>query len=441
MNRKKVLIITYYWPPAGGIGVHRCLKIAKYLRDFGWEPVVYVPKNAQYPVYDYDNLKDIPDDVEVLRGGIIEPFNLYKMLTGRKKSDPMLNVLTSNDKKTGVVHSLMVWIRSNFFIPDARCLWIAPSVRFLLKYLKNNKIDVIFTDGPPHTNTMIACRIKEKTGIPWLADFQDPWTQVDYYKLLKLTKWADRYHHHLEQRVFRAADKITIVSETWKKDLESIGARNVSVIPWGYDPDDFDTKESLDSKSFIISHVGLMGNDRNPELFFEALDELIAQDREFSALLKVNLVGTVDIKILETVREYKLDNYVHFTKQTSRKDAINMMQKSAVLLLLLNKAHNAQGRIPGKLFEYIAAERFILALGPEDSDVGKILREVNAGQIFSYANKEAIRQSIWEKYILWKKGVYNLDLTSYEQYSNKFLTKRIAEYLNQITRYGERRYY
>jgi hypothetical protein len=158
-QKKRVLFITYYWPPAGGIGVLRCLKIVKYIRDFGWEPVVYTAKDAQYSVIDQSNDSHVPPGIEILKHPIIEPFNFYKMITGRKKDAPLLNVLNANEGKTGLMHDFSVWVRSNFFIPDARSLWINPSVKFLLKYLKENPVDAIFTDGPPHTNTMIANNI------------------------------------------------------------------------------------------------------------------------------------------------------------------------------------------------------------------------------------------------------------------------------------------
>ncbi|MFL5729583.1 MAG: glycosyltransferase [Cytophagaceae bacterium] len=429
---KRVLFITYYWPPAGGIGVLRCLKIVKYIREFGWEPVVYTAKDAQYSVLDETNNKHIPENLEVLKHPIIEPFNFYKMITGRKKDAPLLNVLNANEGKTGLMHDLSVWVRSNFFIPDARSLWINPSVKFLLKYLKDHPVDAIFTDGPPHTNTMIASIIKEKTGIPWLADFQDPWTQVDYYQLLKLTRWADRKHRRLEQQAFKNADKMTIVSPTWKKDLESIGARNVSVIPWGYDDADFTDEPVPLSSRFLISHLGLMGSDRNPDLLFKAIAQLAEENENFRKNIELRLIGSVDRSIREAIEKYKVGAYVKVESQISRKDSLALMRQSQVLLLLLNKADNAQGRIPGKLFEYMRSRRPILSFGPQGCDVENILTETRAGMNIQYENYEQIFSALKELFVKFERQELEDNKTSLEAYSIRNLTGQIAGFLDQI---------
>jgi hypothetical protein len=433
MASKKVLFITYYWPPAGGIGVLRCLKIAKYIREFGWEPVIYTAKDAQYSVLDESNFKHVHPDTTILRHPIIEPFNFYKMITGRKKDAPLLNVLNANEGKTGLMHAISVWVRSNFFIPDARSLWIGPSVKFLLKYLKENSVDAIFTDGPPHTNTMIANIIKEKTGIPWLADFQDPWTQVDYYQLLKLTKWADRKHRRMEQRVFKNADKITIVSPSWKRDLESIGAKNVGVIPWGYDEEDFDGEQVEPDKKFLISHLGLLGSDRNPDLLFRVICELCVEEPGFKDAIELRLIGSVDFSVKEAAGKFNVLEYVKFESQIPRKESLRLMRKSQLLLLLLNKADNAQGRIPGKLFEYMRAGRPILCFGPAGCDVENILKETNAGINIQYDNYDLIKNTLRSLYRKFLANELATNKSSIEKYSIRNLTGQIAGFLQEIT--------
>ena len=176
--------------PSGGVGVHRCLKFAKYLRDFGWEPVVYTAENAHYPYFDDTNFVHIPEGITILKQPIWDSYNMFKLASGRKPSSAMNNPVHVRDKRTWV-DNLAIWIRGNFFIPDARKFWIKPSVKYLSKWLKENHIDAILSDGPPHTNTVIACRLSKTFNIPWLADYQDP-EQVDYYKLLKLTRWAHK---------------------------------------------------------------------------------------------------------------------------------------------------------------------------------------------------------------------------------------------------------
>ena len=428
---KRVLIISYYWPPSGGIGVHRCLKFAKYLQEFGWEPVIYAPLDAQYAYLDETNFQHVPNNITVLRHKIFEPFNIFKKLSGRKKTDSA-NPVYVRDRKLKKIDKLAIWIRGNMFIPDARYLWIKPSVKYLKKYLKDNPVDAIFTDGPPHTNTVIGCKLSKKTGIPWLMDFQDPWTQVDYYEMLKIGKRADKKHHKLEKLAFETAKKTTIVSPTWKKDLESIGAKNVDVIVWGYDEDDFKAKAPKTDNEFSIIHAGQLGFDRRPDIFIKLLGDLKTEIPEFGKNLKLKFAGTVDYAIVEMIEDAGLkENYMPLGNIT-RPSAIELTLKAQVLLLPLNIADNAKGRIPGKLFENMKSERPILCLGPTDSDVAEILRETNTGKTFEYNDYDSLKIHVLELYKKFIEGTNNVNAKDLEKYTNRNLTSILAKYLNEI---------
>lgn len=428
---KKVLIITYYWPPSGGVGVHRCLKFAKYLRDFGWEPIVYTAQNAHYPYFDNTNFVHIPEGITILKQPIWEPYSMFKAVSGRKSSSAMNNPVHVRDKRKPI-DNLAIWIRGNFFIPDARKFWIKPSVKFLSQWLKDNKVDAILSDGPPHTNTVIACRLSKKFNIPWLADYQDPWTQVDYYKLLKLTSWAHKRHQKLEQEAFKTAKKTTIASPTWKKDLMSIGAHNVDVIYWGYDEQEFQSmKQNLDTK-FTITHAGMLGFDRLPETLFKVLGDLKRENKQFAQNLSLQFPGMVDYSIVEELKKNNIYENTWLPGTITRTQAIERTFNSQILLLPLNKADNAQGRIPGKLFECMRAKRPILVLGPDKSDVKHIVEESRTGQSFDYDNYKGIYEYIKERYNLFLNTKNTIETTDIEQYSVKNQTGKIAEYLNQI---------
>ncbi len=429
---KKVLIITYYWPPSGGIGVLRCLKIAKYLRQHGWEPIVYTAENAHYPTIDHSNDQDIPEGITILKQPIWEPYALYKKWTGRAADENVNNVLYFQDSNWK--HRLSVWIRSNFFIPDARASWIRPSVRFLVNYLRENPVDAILSDGPPHSNTRIATLVRKMTGIPWLADFQDPWTQVDYYQQLSLLPWADRKHHRLEREALQTADKTTIVSWTWKEDLEAIGATNVSVIPWGYDPDDYRDLQDLPiAEGFTLSHLGIMGYDRNPETLFHILRELADADPHFQQALRLQLVGQVDQSVQTAYQRAGIEANVDLVGSVSRQEALRRTRTSPVLLLLLNQQPNAKGRIPGKLFEYLAARRPILALGPPESDVAQILRRTNSGFTCAYDDAAGIRSVLEDLFARYRTGTLSAPQeNAIEQYAHPVLVGEIAGFLEEI---------
>jgi glycosyltransferase involved in cell wall biosynthesis len=441
---KKVLIITYYWPPSGGIGVHRCLKFAKYLREFGWEPVVFTAKNAQYPVFDETNFKHVPKDLEVHQIPIFEPYNLFRKISGRKKTDSA-NPLYVRDRKPNIIDNFSIWFRGNFFIPDARACWIRPSVRAISKYLRNNNsINAIFSDGPPHSNTRIAYHIAKKFNIPWLADFQDPWTQVDYYKLFKISYLSDKIHRKMEQGVFKQADKITIASPSWASDLERIGAKNVDVLYYGYDEDDFINRKISDSdlqkieilkNKFVINHAGLLGLDRFPKTFLDVLAKVCQTNVDFKDKLLIFFPGEVDYSIIEYIYSLGLENQSVFPGHISKELAIESMILSDILLLPLNKADNVAGRLPGKIYEYMRSYTPILALGPEGTDVEKILKDTKTGKCINYDDSENLESFVYETFNNAKPPFESRKVSeSIKAFSVKSQTEKLGNLLNQIIR-------
>ncbi len=428
---KKVLIISYYWPPAGGIAVHRCLKFAKYLREFGWEPVICTADNPEYPVLDKGNFKDVPGGATILKTKIWEPYNLFKFITGKKKEERIHNIFLEEEKPS-FGHKLGIWIRGNIFIPDARKFWIRPSVKFLTTYLKETPVDVLFTNGPPQSTHMIAYGVKKKTGIPWLADFQDPWTQVDYFPQLMLNPISQKIHETKEQHVFRWADKVTICSDTWKRDLESIGANNVGVIVWGYDEDDFKNINVPLSQKFTLSHYGSLGPDRNAKILWKALSIIAAENEQFKNELEIELAGFVGHAIIDELESLGLKSNLRLFEHLSRKETLERMHRSQALMLILNNMPNVNGRLPGKLFEYLASRRPILVIGPEESDASKIVLGVNAGSTCGFHDLDATIKTVNEFYEKFKQGKLVSNQTDISQYSNRNLTKKLASYLDQI---------
>ena len=431
---KRVLIITYYWPPSGGIAVLRCLKFAKYLRDFGWEPVVFTAENAHYPTLDPTNERDVLADLEVIRHPIREPYAAYKQFMGKPADENVNNVFYTDEQAGGWKHDLAVWVRSNFFIPDARAGWIRGAVKRILRYLKRHPVQAILSDGPPHSNTRIATLVSRATGLPWLADFQDPWTQVDYYQMLKLTAWGRRKHERQEQEAFAQARLTTIVSPHWKRDLEAIGANNVRVLYWGYDPADFADLQRAPHAKFTLTHLGIMGHDRLPENLFAALAELKTTEPGFAEHFELRLYGQVDHRVKARIEAHGLDAQTNYAGTVTRGEALQQMKNSHLLLLLLNQQANAAGRIPGKLFEYLAVRRPIVNFGPEESDVAGILRDTKSGHNFAYATAPAlVAQHIKNEYDMYlgrrSAGAIATDI---ERFSHPRLVRQLAGYLDEI---------
>lgn len=429
---KKVLVITYYWPPAGGISVHRCLKFIKYLQKFDWQPVVFTVENPMYFFVDESNFKDIPTGTEIIKTKIWEPHHLFKRFAGFKNKDRFPDVFLEENKPNLFV-KIGIWVRGNLFIPDARKFWINSSVRYLSKYLKNNHVDAILSIGPPHSVHMIAYKIKRKFNIPWHADFQDPWTQADYYQRLMLNPISKKIHEAMERRIFKFADKITICSESWKDDLEAIGAKDVGVILWGYDKDDFANNPVEPSKKFLISHFGRLTPDRNPITLWKVLADLSARNSQFKNDLEIELVGFNSYAVIDSIKKYGLENNLKNFGHVKRNQALAMMENSRVLLLILNDAENVNGRIPGKIFEYLASKKTIVVIGPEESDASRIVKNSNAGATCNFDDYNKTFDVICEMYNQFLKNELSVGTGNIEQYSVENSTSALAKYLNLIT--------
>lgn len=429
---KKVLVISYYWPPAGGISIIRPLKLIKYLKEFGWEPILCTAENPHYPLEDMMGLKEIDSNLEIIRVPIWEPYGFYKTLTRQKNKEVLADVI-QNAPKNSFGHNVSVWLRGNFFIPDARCMWIKPVVKRLKKYIAENKVDAVITTGPPHSVNRIGTLLKAECGLPWLADFQDPWTQVDYYQHFRISSWADLRHKKMEQEVFENADMLSIVSKSWKFDLEEIGARDVEVIPLGYDPEDFQNTLKLD-KLFSITHLGLLGEDRNPFVLVKTLRELCDELEGFYEHLELKFVGKVNQNLVSFVSDIGIQSQCKFIGQVNRSKAIEIMMSTQLLLLLLNKAENVNGRIPGKLFEYIGADRPILCLGPKGTDVEYILTDSQSGRSIDYNDKEQLKVYLKQQYQLYLKGGLSLESKGKEKYTHREVSAKFASCLDKITK-------
>ena len=431
---RKVLIITYYWPPSGGAGVQRWLKFTKYLRNFGWEPVIYSPSNPDYPVLDTTLAIDIPEGIEQISYPIWEPYQFYKKFTGKKKSDKVHAGLLTHKKSSGWMEQLAVWIRGNLFIPDARKFWIKPSINFLRNYLVDNKVDAIVSTGPPHSMHLIALGLKKKLKVPWLADFRDPWTDIDFYKDLRISAFADRKHKKLELQTIKGCDSMVVVSSEMKENYEKMGGQNVHLITNGFDPDDMPSAKVEPDTKFSIAHVGSLPPNRNPKVLWEALSGLCIELPNFRDDLEIKLAGNIDQSVLDDLERLGLTSQLNRIEYVPHDQVGILLKQSAVLLLAINNSPNAKGILTGKFFEYLAASRPILAVGPADGDLAQILNDSGAGAISGYDDLEGIKQTIRSMYNKFINKELIVNPTGIGKYSRKSLTAELAIILNNITK-------
>jgi len=423
---KKALIITYYWPPAGGSGVQRWLKFVKYFRDFDIEPIVYTVQNPSYPIIDESLINDVPENIEILKHPIWEPNSLLSLF-GKKKGESagFLN------PKPSFLGKLLQYIRANYFIPDARKFWVKPSVKFLKNYLEEYKVDVVITTGPPHSMHLIGLQLKQQLNIKWIADFRDPWTEIDYFHQLPLTKKAIKKHHRLEEEVLRSADAVLVVGNTMKENFSKFNS-NVFTVTNGYDETISNAVIELDSK-FSVTHIGLMNADRNPKMLWEVLSEIVTENKEFADDFELKLIGKVAISVNGDILKHGLSKNVHVLNYVPYNEVIKFQQASQVLLLIVNNVPSAKGIITGKIFEYLMAKRPILAIAPIDGDLAEILNITNGGFVIDFEDKDSLKRSILDLYSDFKKGTLTINPKNIEQFHRKELTKKVSEIINKIT--------
>ncbi|ESU18509.1 glycosyl transferase, group 1 family protein [Flavobacterium cauense R2A-7] len=423
---KKVLIITYYWPPAGGPGVQRWLKFVKYLPEFGIEPIVYIPENPTYPLVDEKLLQEVPEQVTILKNKIIEPYS-WASLFSKKSTKKISSGIIPNQKKQSFVQKMMLWVRGNLFIPDARVLWVKPSVNYLSKYIQENGIETIITTGPPHSLHLIGLELKQQLGIKWIADFRDPWTTIGYHKALKLTETSAKKHKNLESKVMNTADFLLVTSPTTKTEFERITTKPIHVITNGYDVEKIE-KQSLDEK-FTLAHIGSFLSERNPRILWKALRELVKENPDFKKHFELKLIGATSQEVLDTISEFKLSDYVNNLGYVSHQEAIEHQRKSQVLLLIEIDSEDTKSIIPGKLFEYMVSERPILAIGPKDADFATILKQTNTGVFALYDEKDKVKETLLAYFNLYVEKNLKVHPVGLQQYSRKNLTKDLAALL------------
>ena len=428
---KKVLIVTYYWPPAGGPGVQRWLKFAKYLPEFGFEPIIYTPENPSYPLVDETLVKEVPANLTIVKTNIWEPYQIAEKFS--KSNKKFKGGQFDVGKNQSLMSKLSIFIRGNFFIPDARKFWVKPSVEFLKQYLVENQIDIIVTTGPPHSLHLIGLGLKkELPNLKWIADFRDPWTEISYYKHLKLTSSSDKKHRQLEKSVFENADLTLATSYTDAENFRKNGA-NAFCVTNGFDESNSTPLSvTVEKTKFTLSYVGILEQLRNPENLWKALKELCEKHQDFAEDFELKLVGRVDDKILNDLENSVLKNNINNLGYLAHDESVKEMEKSDLLLITNFPNESSKGIIPGKLFEYLATGKKIISFGPKSADVETILDKTKAGKHFDYTENIGIQNFIYSLFEDWKVGKSIQNSANINEFSRKELTRILSGLLKDL---------
>jgi hypothetical protein len=425
---KKALIICYYWPPAGGPGVQRWLKFVSHLKSFDIDPVVYVPQNPNYPIVDQDLVAQIPKEITVLKRPIKEPYK-FAAIFSKKKTEQISSGIIPK-KKPSPLEKLLLYVRGNYFIPDARVGWVSPSVDFLKQYLKTNPVDCIISSGPPHSLHLIGLELNNELDLPWIADFRDPWTTIHYHKSLLLTKASAAKHKALESLVLNSANHILVTSPSTGKEFSLLTTKPITIITNGFEPTIIDTPV-LDTK-FTIAHIGSLLTQRNPSVLWEVLSQVVKEDSIFAQDLEICLTGVVGDEVLSSIALAGLTNNTTINGYVSHKEAVVLQHKAQVLLLLEQDSEDTKAIIPGKLFEYLQAARPIIAIGPKGSDIEGIINTTASGVYVSAHQKDVLKKQILLYYNAYKKEALFIDSKNIELFSRKALTKKLAGVIKSV---------
>ncbi|MAZ27082.1 MAG: glycosyl transferase family 1 [Cytophagaceae bacterium] len=424
----RVLIICYYWPPAGGPGVQRWLKFVKYLPQFGIEPVVYIPENPSYPLQDNSLLEEVPGAVKILKYPIKEPYALASLFS-KKQTNNLSAGIIQEHKKQSLMQRMMLYIRGNFFIPDARRLWVGPSVGFLGGYLDENPVDAIITTGPPHSLHLIGLSLKRKKNLPWLVDFRDPWTTIGYHEQLKLTKKSRKKHEALEHEVLNAADAVIVTSPSTKRDLEKKTQSPVTCITNGFDEEE--VPQGKPGVYFTLAHIGSLLSKRNPEILWKILAQIKQERFDFAERLKIKLAGKVSETVLQSLDSHGLKENVELTGYLTHPEALRAQHEAFALLLIEIDTPETQVIIPGKVFEYLAARRPILAVGPSGADFFELVEQCDSGRCFTYQDEEAIKAFVIELFEAYRAGKELRCTGDIDRFYRKNLTGQLAKVIKK----------
>lgn len=402
---RRVLILTYYFPPAGGPGVQRTLKFVKHLPSFEWAPVVLTVRQGAYPASDPSLREDVPPTADVYRTPSLDPHSLYARLLGQ--SDDTVDVGSVEGRDAGWMEMAGQWIRANLFLPDARVGWVPFAAIRGRRLLATGDFDAILTSGPPHSTHLAGAILQWRTGIPWVADFRDPWTDINYYQELPHTWAARRIDAALERMVLRRADAVTTVSPTWRDLLAQKSHRTdpgrVSIVQNGFDPDDIPPGEASPSEeTFDVTHVGSLYASRNPTALWQAIRRLRARD-EVPAL-RVRLVGTVDPNVQQALQYNGLEDITEIVPYVPHSEAVAYMRRAGLLLLSIESFPQDRGMITGKIYEYLASGRPVVGVGPAAGDAADLLDTTEGGRMYGRDDVSGLAEFLQTHYDAWAEG-------------------------------------
>tara|TARA_B110000003_G_scaffold18559_2_gene18148 strand:+ start:4009 stop:5283 length:1275 start_codon:yes stop_codon:yes gene_type:complete len=423
--KNKVLIITYYWPPAGGPGVQRWLKFVQYFKQNGIQPVLYIPENPNYPIHDFSLNNKIDPDLEIIRRPIFEFSSLFKK---NKYINNIRRGYVPAPKNQSILNKILFFFRGNLIIPDMKIFWRKTSVHFLKNFLIKNNIKTIITTGPPHSLHLIGYDLKSMLDIKWIADFRDPWVNLNYLNRFHLLPNIKKTHQKLRDNVLKKANAVVVTSDKLKTLFDLISKNNYTITN-GYD---YIYKEKQLDKFFSITHIGSIYPERNPKLLWDVLEKLCDDIKGFKDDLKLNFIGNVNNGFKKKMSLKSYSDCIIYYGYIEYGNTIDFLCKSQLLLMIESDEIGSSFAIPGKFFDYINSRRPVLALGPIDSEISKIINKTNTGHFSEYKDFDGLFNYVLSTYKNFKKETNYIVPVDIKKYSRVELTKEYAKLINTL---------
>lgn len=436
---KKVLIVAYYFPPAGGAGVQRILKYAKYLPQYGWQPHILTVPPESHEVKDETFLDELPECAVIRHAKIFEPYDLYRKLTGNKNKYIDVNSIKKEGRKKSFTEKFAEFVRSAFFIPDARMFWRINAVREGVRFIRECGIDAIYSSGPPYTCELIGRDIKRKTGLPWITGPRDPWT--GYISAPERPFPARNIDRAFERSVWREADAADaawpgIIEDAISKYPELEARRDHFFHnPNGFDPDDYPPSTSTETGRFVLTYTGSLFGKASPEFILKALEKLVSAGKiklEDFLFRVIGRYGDIERSMLEKT---SVRDSVEMLPYLPHKKSVEYLMKSDALLMLCSGTDYTEYIVPGKLYEYMGAGKPIISISPETGKVAEIIRRTGTGKNADETDIDKIAEIFLDFFRAKQAGRSPINPVEEEikKYRRDELAKNLAEILSKIT--------
>lgn len=445
-EKKYVLFVTYYFPPAGGPGVQRMTKFVRYLSDFGWTPIMLVPENPQYPALDPSLEEELPRDLIVRKAHIFEPYDLYRKFTGVKKGASLDVTVNKRGSKRTLKQQIAEFIRATFFIPDARIGWYKNAVREGMKITKEFPISAIYSSSPPYTVSLVARKIAKLAGIPWVAGFRDPWTGFESSTPNRwfLPRAIDK---GLEHSVFTDAKAVDVA---WRGIMADVRGKYPEIpeskfvhIPNGFDSNDFpvhnisERAERAREEKFTITYSGSLYGPRNPKTFLEAIRKLLASGDMDAKNVTLRFVGRFGPDIHEMLNAADVAPMIEKVDYLPHSKAVELLASSDALLLIVDDTTTVGEIVPGKVYEYLGAMRPLIALAPPEGPIGSLLTETGGGRAIRQNDTASIASEIKLLYDKWRRGesvTSGMNAAAISQYERREATRKLAALFDSLAK-------